>query len=215
MFPLILGTLFMLHFLQLQIKQRISQIPVAVVIENDTADTFKETISNIDKNVTKDNSSLLNVTYAEIEAAKELLEAESIDGIIIYDDTLSLEIFQMVLTRPFLRILLTITFISNLLKLLVRKIEVNLTAVEGLQQDTSYNTEYSYVENSIDPYILYFYSLIAMSCLFGSQLGFSCAKILKLTSAYLEVAVVSPLYSSYGRDFDRLLRHYLSILSAF
>lgn len=219
MFPLILGTLFYVAFSSVTDKtETFTSIPVAVVIENDSADTFKETISNLDKNVTEDDDSLLDVTYAEITEARKLLKDEKIDGIIIYNDSISLEISTNGINQTILK-----SFIDNYLHIesVIKTVgqenpNAIMAAIESLMEDTDYNTELSLTDNSFDPYILYFYALIAMSCLFGSQLGCSCAKELKADLSSLGsrrcIAPTSRMVMILADFFATLFVHFISIL---
>lgn len=219
MFPLILGTFFYVAFSSITDKtENFTSIPVAVVIENDNADTFKETISNLDKNVTGDDSSLLDVSYVSLKEARDLLTKEKIDGIILFEDGLSLEISKNGINQTILK-----SFIDNYLHIESVITTVGqenpaaiMTVVANLMEDTDYNTELSLTDRSFDPMILYFYALIAMSCLFGSQIGCSCAKELKADLSALgsrRCIAPTPRMLVILADFlATILVHFISIL---
>lgn len=219
MFPLILGTLFYVAFSSITDKtENFTSIPVAVVMEAEEAVSFKETIKSLDKNVTGDDNSLLDVTYANSEDAKDLLKKEKVDGIIILNDTISLEISENGINQTILK-----NFIDNYLHIesTIKTVGQEnpgavMSALESLMADTDCNTELSLTENSFDPVILYFYALIAMSCLFGSQLGCSCAKELKADLSALgsrRCIAPAPRMVVIMADFlGTMTVHFLSIL---
>ena len=88
-FPIVLGTLFNLAFSNLAKDEKMSPIPVAVILEDDEyADALEATIDEI----TDSADPMLDPTYCTRDEAMELLEAKEITGILQSGEQVSLTI---------------------------------------------------------------------------------------------------------------------------
>lgn len=221
LFPIILGSFFYFAFGSITEKtETFTSIPIAVVIENQSGtETFQSIISNLDKNTTKDNDSLFEVTYTDIKEAESLLESNTVDGIILLTDTLSLEISQNGINQTILK-----SFTDNYLQIesVIKTVSANnpekiFDVVTTLLGEESINNERPLTNGSLDPMLLYFYALIAMSCLFGSQLGYTCAIQMKADLSTLGcrrcIAPVHRMKVILADFFATVLVHFGSILT--
>lgn len=173
-FPIILGTFFYLGFGELMNGKEVelSPISVAVVTENNNQ-TFSEVLKTLEQD---DTQQLLMITYTDADHAVELLKDKEITGIIYIADTPHLTIAKNGLEETILQSFITqYTMQADVIQTIASSHPENLAAaIKKLSSDSTYNREVSLVNAAYDPYIQYFYALIAMTCLFGTAAGVHC-----------------------------------------
>ena len=173
-FPLILGTLFYFGFGNLMggKDNEFAPIKVAVVTEQENA-TFMEVLNSISSS----DDPLLDITNSDNdEAALELLKDEKVDGIIYVNSkphlTVASNDLNPTIIQSFLnQYLAQASVIEDTIKNHPQNIQ---KVIDSLSEDIDYNTEVSITNADFDPYIQYFYALIAMSCMYSSLAGVYC-----------------------------------------
>lgn len=174
LFPIILGTFFYLGFGGLMNGKEVelSPIPVAIVTETENP-AFSEVLKILETDGTEQ---LLIPTYTDADHAIELLKEKDITGIIYITDTPHLTIAENGLEETILQSFITqYNMQADVIQTIASAHPENLAAaIEELSSDVTYNREVSLVNADYDPYIQYFYALIAMTCLFGTAAGVDC-----------------------------------------
>ena len=174
LFPLVLATLFHIAFSGLASDELFTAIPTAVVTKNDGSAAFREVMDTLNE---PGENRFLDVTYCTKEEALNLLEQKKVIGILYEGSPLSLAVSaEMGGVRMEQSILSCFVEQYNLQAHALEQIAAthpeNLpAAIDALNVDTSYTTESSYSDGNMDPQTTYFFSLIAMSCLFASMGG--------------------------------------------
>ena len=173
-FTIILGTLFYAAFGSLaDSEEAFSDIPVAVIEGENPAEGFNDMI----KSLSEGEDSLLEIKTSDPEEARQLLEKGEICGIIYSDRKIKLELPEGTdIKAGIVRSVLDI-FISR--QGIVTDVAQNHPEKLGEVLE-SINTEVSYIASSSkdankDPYVQYFYNLLAMCGLLGSMMGMYCA----------------------------------------
>lgn len=199
MFPIILGTLFFFGFGNLMNGKEVefTTIPVAVVKEEENI-MFETVLSNVsdytfesnstdsiinifgDNNTDNDKTdendtetALFAVTATDLDNAKELLKSNNVDAIIHIKAEPELSVdgddFNVTIAASFInQYLSTADVIENTIKNNPAGLK---DVINALSSEIKYSTEKSLTSGTYDPYIQYFYALIAMACLFCTMTG--------------------------------------------
>jgi len=178
-FPIILGTLFNMAFKDIESSEQLDIIDIAIV-ENEqfnNNEMYKEIFNNLsDKN---NEDRLFNINYTTKEEASKLLEDEKVSGYLVYED--GFKIFVK-----------TSGINETILKTVTEEIKQNEIMMNSLTEIEIKNGNYNYeaisndimaiIENSeaniedisssnLSYTMIEFYTLIAMTCLYGGILG--------------------------------------------
>ena len=177
LFPLVLATLFHIAFSGLASEELFTAIPTAVVAENKES-SFREVMDTLNE---PGEDRFLEVTYCTKDEALNLLEEKKVIGILYEGNPVSLSVSAEMNGVKLQQSILS-CFVeqynmhaSTLEQIASTHPEKLPDAIAALNQDTSYITETSYSDGNMDPQTTYFFSLIAMSCLFASMGGLQVA----------------------------------------
>ena len=190
-FPLLLGTMFHFAFGGLGSDESFSAIPVAVVMEEESA----ELRSMFDSLSEPGEDQFLEVTYASAADARELLKAKEVYGIITADlptvsDYRNAASIEDVSTYP-LSLALSAEMTSDplyqsILSVLVDRFNIEYSAIaqaamkdpaklpallHTVSEEVSYIRHESLGADSVDESLTYFFNLIAMTCLYAAMIG--------------------------------------------
>lgn len=175
LFPIILATLFFFGFGNLMNGNDIqfSPIPVAVVTEN-TNEAF---ISVLDSLSTESPDQMFETVWTDAGSAQQLLNDGKAAGIIYVKDRPSLAVKEAGLSQTILesfidQYLANVQIIEDIVTSHPEQLQ---NAVEILTGDSAYLREQPSANVDFDPYVQYFYALIAMACLYASMTGVRCA----------------------------------------
>lgn len=172
-FPIVLATLFKIAFANLSSSEAFKAIDIAVVNNQDYDKNqgFKRTIEQVSKD---GSDKLFNVTFTEEKNAEELLKNSKIAGYIYLNPEINLVVKSSGLTQTVIK-----TFLDNYKEsesTIGTIVKANPKAMgTDLIKDASTYKEYTKeisssrgVPNTI---LNYFYTLIAMACLYGGFFG--------------------------------------------
>ena len=237
-FPLLLGTMFHFAFGGLGSDESFSAIPVAVVMEKESA----ELRSMFDSLSEPGEDQFLEVTYASAADARELLKAKEVYGIITADlptvsDYKNAASIEDVSTYP-LSLTLSAEMASDplyqsILSVLVDRFNIEYSAVaQAAMKDPTklpallhtVSTEVSYIRQeslgagSVDESLTYFFNLIAMTCLYAAMIGNTLAisnqANLSDLGARRNVSPVPRLLAALGDLTGALIFEFSSLLIA-
>lgn len=168
LFPILLATLFNLALSDISSSHNFSNVNVAV-IQNDELDqnpAFKNALENTDD--------LFNLQYVSVDEAENLLDDNKIDGYLLFDPDLQLIVKQSGINQTIIKSFIddyqqTTSTLSTIATL-------NPAAFEnGLHESVSNRTDMiktvSVSRSNPDNIVIYFFALIAMTCLYGGFLG--------------------------------------------
>lgn len=177
-FVMLLGTLFQLTFGGAVEKDEFfSDIPVAVCIEDEQVkeafDSMIATISLDDNS----NSKLLKITYVDsMEEGKKLLGDKKVNGI-FYSEGQLLKVMvdndgikEGILTNVAVNYHQIVTVMTAIVEKSADEKTMMLSML-GLMGERTNNTEITYTKSKMDPFVDYFYNLIAMGSLFACFAG--------------------------------------------
>ncbi len=177
LFPILLATLFNMAFSNLSSAENFSEIKIGI-IENEeykrNADFIKTIESLSTANTTTENSKLFHVSYTAKEEADRLLEDNKIEGYILFDNGINLVVKNSGIKQTIIK-----SFLEDFKQTsstVVTILNKNPSAMEkGLLNSVSNRNDYlkEVVAGKAEPnnVVIYFYSLIAMTCLYGSFCG--------------------------------------------
>lgn len=210
-FTIILGTLFYAAFGSLaDNEEAFSNIPVAVIEGDNPVQGFDTVIEALSEG----EDGLLDIKTGDFEEARRLIEAGEICGIIYSDGDIKLELPEG----------------TDIKSGIVRAVLDSFKTRQGIVTDVAQNhpeklgevlesiTEEAaaYISSSSndankDPYVQYFYNLLAMCGLLGSMMGMYCAinhqANLSALGARIEVSPMSKLKDIVSSLIATLLVH--------
>ncbi|MCM1298602.1 MAG: ABC transporter permease [Firmicutes bacterium] len=173
-FPIILGTLFFAAFGSLaDNEQDYTQIPVAVVSVEEAPAGFDSMINMLSAG----NGALFNVKTRDEADAEELMKKGELDGIIYVGEEITLEVPGSAGIKSGIIKSVLDSFKSRyeIISSTAEKNPDKLTELlENIGAEESFVSSSSNDANS-DPYVQYFYNLLAMAGLMGSMMGMYCS----------------------------------------
>ncbi len=213
-FPIALATFFNISLGNIKSMNDFAPIPVALV--NNTA--YPELAETM-KGLSEGDGRLFDLTIADEQLAQNLLKNNEISGYIVPGDTPTLVVTKTGLNQSILK-----NFIDQYTHnaLAMQDIAVHhpesipdlLTAMGASQ---NYVKEVSVTQRSTDPTLIYFYALIAMSCLYGSMYGLEEVNRVQANltphAARLNVAPVHKLKVFAAGMSAAILIHYTGLLA--
>lgn len=177
LFPIILATLFNMAFSNLSKAENFSKIKIGIVnnaeFNNDL--NFKSiitSVSNPDKSAGKSN--LFDVKYTSKEEADKLLNDSKIEGYIYFDNGINLIVKKSGLNQTIIKSFLDDYKQSHSTVETLKSNNPSLSEYElssSIATRADYLKEVSISKSAPDTTVNYFYTLIAMACLYGSFWG--------------------------------------------
>lgn len=173
LFPLILGTCFYAAFSNIsESTENFHTIPVAITFEESSENTeYVKAVFNAMTVAEEGEEALLDITYTDAREAEQLLKKNEITGIIHFKDMLP--------TLTLLKNDIYASILKEVVDKYVRTTSMMESVVMEEINEVDYITTKPLTDGNTDNVTDYFYSLIAMTCLFGSMLGVSGAKHIK------------------------------------
>lgn len=177
-FPIILATLFQMAFQNIENSEKLDTIKIAIVNTNnqEAANKLSELLTSIENEGTK----LFSITRIDQKKAEEQLEAQNISGYLIIDDTIKIMVRENGINSTILKytieqILQTAEIIKNIIKEDQSSILPTNQFYQNIQNEIEKQTNMVKLENISNNNLSYtlieFYTLIAMTCLYGGILG--------------------------------------------
>ncbi len=199
MFPIILGTLFKITFGNIYNEYKSEPIKTAVVFETDNEDV-KSTTKEYLEGLEMDGHKMLDISYMDYDSAVALLkDDEQVNGIISVKDDgrLALDISSNGVLSTIQE---TITTIYNQNVGLIEKVAAehpeNLPQViKNISERAEYINAHNLAGDNKDPFVSYFYNLIAMTALFAAlnsvRIGNNCQANMSSLGARTNASPVS------------------------
>ncbi len=174
-FPLILGTLFRVAFGDAMLNLGVmNSIPVAIVTEKESTENqiLISTLSSVTYN---DKTPMFEITKTTREEADLMLSEETVNGILTLSDSVELYVSDSGLQTNILKQFLDqYSRMSKAIEDIARNNPEDIPkAILLLQSEAQNIVKVSLNGKNTNGFIQYFYSLIAMACMFGSYLGLS------------------------------------------
>lgn len=174
LFPILLATLFNMALSNLTSAEKFSQIKIGIV---NNAEYYKNTdfikvMESHSKGSDKDN--LFDIKYTSKDDADKLLSDNKIEGYIYFDNGMKLIVKKSGLNQTIIK-----SFLDDYIQTsstIVTIINKNPAAfqnglIDSVSDRTNYLKEVSAGKSAPDTTVNYFYTLIAMACMYGSFWG--------------------------------------------
>ncbi|WKY48041.1 ABC transporter permease [Eubacteriaceae bacterium ES3] len=167
LFPIILGSLFYLALSNISSIDDFEKINLAIVLKEDSekGSSFLEAAKETD---------LFIISEPSQEEANEELFNNQVDGIILFDQTPALIVSQSGINQTIIKSFVDQYLqVSSTLTSIITDNPQALSAglIDSLTDNQQYLTEVTPSRNNPDQLVNYFYTLIAMACLYGGFLG--------------------------------------------
>ena len=204
LFPIVLAVLFNLALGDISNADRFQAIELAVV-NNSSSSNNQDFVETIDKvSDKKSDDPLFKTQYTSENKAKKLLEDNKIQGYILLDNDIDIVVNQSGINQTIIK-----SFVdeykqtSSTIKKIIKENPnaINKETLDNLFERTNYLKEVSVSKESPDSSINYFYTLIAMACLYGSFLGIK------------EISAIQANQSSQGARINAAPTHKLKLFT--
>ena len=175
-FPFLLGTFFYLALSNIDKAFEFKVIPLAVVTNENYQknENFKKMIDSL----SKDDNKLFETKYVSLEEAKNMLEKAEIDGYIVFEENNpKLVIKQNGINQTIIKYSIDEYYqMTNVATQMIEYDAKNLYngALNMLYENSQFVTDTT--SQKIDFSINYFFTLIAMTCMYGSLIGLEVIK---------------------------------------
>ncbi len=174
LFPVFLGTVFHIAFSNITASNSFESVPVAVVIESEN-----EAFRTVMDEIVSDDEPLFTVTYTDRKQAMTMLENNDVSGIMFVNDNISVSVsgltsgttvnVKKTIIKSFAeQYNSTASIIEDTMKTDIAKLPA---VIESLSEQFSCNEQLHLTDGNTDNILGYFYNLIAMVGLLGSNLG--------------------------------------------
>lgn len=174
LFPIILATLFNLAFSNLSSAENFSSINIAVVKDDEYEKNteFIEVLKSVSNG--ENDKNLFNVEYTSKDMAQKLLDDNKVDGFIYFNDGINVVVKKSGINQTILK-----SFVdefkqtSSTIKTIIEKNPeiINQGTLNNLMKRSNYIKDIPISKVNPDTTVNYFYTLIAMTCFYGSFLG--------------------------------------------
>lgn len=168
LFPIVLGTLFYVTFGTVDTDERFEKIPVAVVYEKDNP-AFEMVLEQVDDD-------LLKVQNKSMKQAEDALRKKDVKVILVVSDTISMKTLEATVESGIVQVFLDeyVSYESAVKTIGKEHPEQLDKVIASISKDA--RQENAVKEDSVstkdyNPYMGYFYALIAMVCLFSGFLS--------------------------------------------
>lgn len=168
LFPLILATFFNLAFSKLNSSEGFEPARLAVVEITEN----KELTSLLDDLSQENDDQLLDVQYVSLAQAKQLLSDEEVDGYLTIDDSLKISVTENGIAQTIIQSVID-SYQQTTQTLNTIGKENPQALMQMMQEDFQMNQDYflSRQMSSLDVTVIYFYTLIGMTCMYGGFWG--------------------------------------------
>ena len=178
-FPIILGTLFNMAFKDIENNEKLEIIDIAIVETEEFKNNkmYQEIFDNLSNENNIDR--LFNIKYVEKYEAEQLLEENKIKGYLIYEESFKIVVKSSGINETILKTVIeeikqNETIMNNLTKLEIKKGNYDYQSISNdiLKSIENSNANIENISNNNLSYtMIEFYTLIAMTCLYGGILA--------------------------------------------
>lgn len=196
-FPLILGTLFYVSFSNFATEEDFQSVDIAYIAGTENKDSdFEKVLQSLSES---GENQIVHILTTSESKAKKMLESGEIAGVIYNTDQISLTVNGEGINESIL---------NSFLKQYLQKKQTIMTIaaispdkvqqiIQMNQSDINSLKEISFTNGSMDSTINYYYSLIAMSCLYGCFAGLFSAVAIKANLSTLAARrIIAPTNKS-------------------
>lgn len=213
LFPLILATFFNMAFSKLNSSEGFDPAKVAVIIEKDN----KELKSLLDELSKEGDAQLLDIIYTSSSNAQTLLENEEVAGYLTIHDDINLTIQENGISQTIIQSVVdTYQQMTHSMESIAKLDSQSFMKIVQNNIDTNQNYFDSDNVSSLDATVVYFYTLIGMTCLYA---GFGGLKIstnieanLSKKGARINIAPVSKIKMILTGNIAAYILQYLSLV---
>ena len=193
-FPIILGLFFNMAFSNIENSEKLTVIDIAIIDTSEfkNNELYQETFKSLSTSDTK----LFNIEYVNLDTAKELLENKKITGYVTFTDSANIVVNSSGINETILK-----TVVDELLEqeliiknIITEKIETgvmnNPTVLNNFEEFKNniyqevlglINEDFTNINdispNNLSYTMIEYYTLIAMTCLYGGILGMTSSSL--------------------------------------
>ena len=181
-FPIILGTFFKMAFSDIENSEKLDIIDIAIVDNNNFNNdiVFKNTFKELsDKN---SENYMFNVKYTTLDECKKLLEEEKVSAYILFnDDDINVSVNKSGINETVTKYVIDEVQSKKVIltNIITKELEsnnymVNYEEIVSLANNIMNNSKAKFKDisrSNLSYTMIEFYTLIAMSCLYGSMLS--------------------------------------------
>lgn len=181
-FPLILGTFFYMAFSNIENSEKLDIIPIALVETEKTNKEYKEIFKSLSE---EDENQIFSIKYVTESEAENLLSKKEISGYVLLEQKPKVVVNTSGINETILKVVMEeIEEMETILKTVTEKEMDGIGQFENnyswyaeiitkvMETQNEYETNIQDLSNTNLSYtMIEFYTLIAMTCLYGGILG--------------------------------------------
>lgn len=211
LFPLVLATFFQMAFSKLNSSESFEPARLAVVEVKENL-SLKEVFNDLSF---EDDDQLLDVQYVSLTKAKDLLIKEDVCAYLIMDDHLQLTVLENGISQSIVQSIIDIY--QQTIHSFETIASYNPQALSKLIQ-TELNVDYFKSQNvsSLDATVIYFYTLIGMTCMNGGYWGLKVSTNIEANlsrqGTRVQIAPVSKLKMIFIGNIAAFICQYFSMI---
>ena len=175
MFPILLATLFNMALSNISSAEKFSEIKIRIVKDDEYKKNtdFIKVIESV-KSSNKSERNLFDIEYTSKKEAENLLKDSKIEGYIYFDNKINLVVKQSGINQTIIKGFIddfkqTTSTVGTIISKNPEAVQNGL--LDSVSNRTDYLKEVSVSKSAPNIVVNYFYTLIAMACLYGSFLG--------------------------------------------
>lgn len=215
-FPLLLAVFFYMGFGNLSKSDNINSIPVAVVMDENTDSELVQIMKAVE---ITEGKKLFLVHTQTLSKAQEMLLNEEIEGYVIDNDNPALYINSSGIRQSIIKAFIdSYLYLSHTIKNIdvMDQKAINSNFSDIVSNYKNYVVDGSDRKKSPDVILIYFYTVIALTCMYGSNWGFREMVDIQANQSLVAARInVSPIHKMRLTACNLLAAftlHYFSIL---
>ncbi|MEG0367998.1 MAG: ABC transporter permease [Coprobacillus sp.] len=212
-FPLILATFFNMAFSKINSSEGFDPAKVAVIIEKDN----KELKSLLDELSEEGDDQLLDVIYTSSTNAQKLLDSEDVSGYLTISDNLEMTIKENGISQTIIQSVVdTYQQMTHSMESIAKLDPQSFHKIVQENIDTNQNYLKSDNISSLDATVVYFYTLIGMTCMYagfgGLTISTNIEANLSKKGARINVAPISKIKMILTGNIAAYILQYFSLV---
>ena len=213
LFPLILATFFNMAFSKLTSSEGFEAAKVAVIVEKQNKE-FTQLLDDLSQD---NDDQLLDVQYTSLVTAKDLLDNDKIDAYLVIDDDFQITVLENGISQTIIQSVVDSYQQMTHSLSTIAKVD-SQSFLKLVQREINMNQDYFKSQNisSINATVVYFYTLVGMTCMYGGFWGLKVSTNIEANlsrkGTRVNVSPTSKLKLILIGDFVSFLIQYLSLI---
>ncbi len=174
LFPILLSLFFGLALTDAYSADPLETISISVVNEGQAIEEFETFTQTLEEIEISEGKKMFKVNISDVDSSEDMLKQGEISGYIVFGESLDLIVRESGINQSVIKsVLESYSRISNIITNIISESGNDITSIDFdiIDSNGSFVTYSDQVSNPPDMILNYYYSLIAMACLFAASYG--------------------------------------------